>query len=74
MADQDEALFRANANILRLLDRFSARTAAARAAVRRSTDERADVARRLRADGLTVRQIALRLDRTERHVYRLLQR
>jgi DNA-binding NarL/FixJ family response regulator len=77
---QEDALFRAEVSILRLLaiiERLTSaipRTEAARAAVHAATDERAHLAHRLRSEGLTVRQIAARLDRTERQVYRLLNR
>lgn len=76
--DDEDAIFKADITILRLLaeierlTRLVPRTAAARMAVRTATDERARLARRLRADGVTVREIAERLDRTERQVYRLL--
>jgi hypothetical protein len=80
MHSQEDALFRANVSILRLLSEIEyltalvPRTAAARAAIRTATDERANLAHRLRSNGLTVREIAARLDRTERQVYRLLNR
>ena len=76
----EDALFRSSISILRLLaevERLAAlvpHTAAARQAVQTATDERASLARRLRSKGLTVREIAERLDRTERQVYRLLHR
>lgn len=77
---QEDALFRSSVSILRLLAeveylvKLVPNTAAARAAVRTATDERARLAHRLRSEGLTVREVALRLDRTERQVYRLLNR
>lgn len=69
---------RAELTIVRLLDEIEAlkasRTTAARESVATATDERAELARLLRSKGVTVRQIARRLDRTERQVYRLLSR
>lgn len=76
----EDIIARAELNIVRLLDeidRLKATlppTAAAHEAVATATDRRARQARRLRAEGFTVRQIARRLDRTERQVYRLLNR
>lgn len=80
MRSSEDAIFAADVSILRLLaeverlTKMVPRTAAAQAAIRTATDERARLARRLRRDGVTVRQIAERLDRTERQVYRLLSR
>lgn len=80
LEDLEDSVFRADVSILRLLsviERLTVgvpRTEAARAAVQAATDERARLAHRMRAKGLTVREIANRLDRTERQVYRLLSR
>lgn len=75
----EKAIADANLNIVRLLDEIdrlkqNLRPDAALEARQTATDERAELARQLRSQGVTIRQIARRLDRTERQVYRLLNR
>ena len=75
----EKAIADANLNIVRLLDEIdrlkqNLRPDAARGARQTATDERAELARQLRSQGVTIRQRARRRDRTERQVYRLLHR
>ena len=75
----EKAIADANLNIVRLLDEIdrlkqNLRPDAALEARQTATDERAELARQLRSQGVTIRQIARRLERTERQVYRLRHR
>jgi DNA-binding NarL/FixJ family response regulator len=80
LARNEDVIYRQTVNIILLLeeiDRLTAatpRTAEANNARRVAADVRAAEARRMRADGKSVGQIAEEINRTERQVYTLLKR